>query len=773
MQTLVDLLPEIARLESRESVRWSNGFRTWVATYRSLYGKIGAVVRHFDQHGISKGDRVLIWAENRMEWVATFWACIARGIEAVPVDFRFSRDLVERIRMESKPKLVFDNLTLDAVAEWPPVDSFSVTEVSPNDVVEIVYTSGTTGEPKGIIHRHRNICANLRPFRSEIAKYKKWARPFQPIRILDLLPLSHMFGQSQGLFIPLFLEGTAVFTSEIHPVRIIEFVRANRISVIVCVPRILENLKTEVERNFKTEEKSTGIASRLWRHRQIHRRFGWKFWAFVAGGARLDPQLEEFWKRRGFAVIQGYGLTEASPVIAVNHPFDTRTGSLGKAVEGQDVMIAPDGEILVRGDSVTTESGWLHTGDLGEMDAEGRLYFRGRKKDTIVTPEGLNVHPEDVEAVLNAFPEVQESAVIGTDHVHAVLVLKDASTDPEALIRRANAKLESHQRIHDWSIWPDDQLPRTPSTLKIQRHEIARRLDGKSDKAASTTLPDLSAISSLERVELLSEFESKYQVELDEDSFAKITSTTELQAWLQRPEVAAAPVDRGQPPSDWARSLPVRWLRGAFQHSVAMPLFRHYLPLTVTGLENLNGLKPPAIFIANHTSHLDVPAIYTALPHVWHQRLAPAMMKEHFRAYFEPRGRRVHEIALASVSYFLACSLYNAYPLPQQMSGTRRALTYTGELINRGYCPIVFPEGLRTSDGKLQPFRPGVGLMAVRLHVPIVPIRLSGLYEIYSIHDSWPRRGPVRVLIGQPMSFRTTDSYEEIANQLEQAVKNL
>ena len=146
---------------------------------------------------------------------------------------------------------------------------------------------------------------------------------------------------------------------------------------------------------------------RWWRYRRIHRQFGWKFWAFVVGGASIEPELEEFWGQLGFLLIQGYGLTEASPVVAVNHPFDARRGSLGKVVPGQDVIIAPDGEILVRGESVTKERGeWLHTGDIGSIDAEGRLYFRGRKKDLIVTGEGLNVYPHDVETVLNSvFPK--------------------------------------------------------------------------------------------------------------------------------------------------------------------------------------------------------------------------------------------------------------------------------------------------------------------------------------------------------------------------------
>src|SRR5262249_46355895 len=209
---------------------------------------------------------------------------------------------------------------------------------------------------------------------------------------------------SQALFIPVFLQGSAAFTTEVHPGRIVQNIHDNRVSVVVCVPRILENIRNDIRRRYRFDASATAIGSgwtgalrRWWRYRAIHRRFGWKFWAFVVGGARVDPSLEEFWSKLGLVVVQGYGLTEASPVVAVNHPFHLLPGSLGKAVAGQQVMIAPDGEILVRGESVTTtDGGWLHTGDLGEIDAEGHMYYRGRKKDIIVTAEGLNVHPDDV-----------------------------------------------------------------------------------------------------------------------------------------------------------------------------------------------------------------------------------------------------------------------------------------------------------------------------------------------------------------------------------------
>lgn len=773
MQTLAELLPIIQRLGNREAVRWSNGYRTWIATYAELYGKIGACIDYFDRQGLRQGDRVMIWAENRLEWMAAFWACVARGLEAVPVDYRFSADLVQRIRAGSNAKLILDDTALDAIAVLPPVHQISPAAVTPDDIVEIVYTSGTTGEPKGVVHRHRHICANLRPFQKEIAKYRTWALPFQPIRILDLLPLSHMFGQSQGLYIPLFLEGAAAFTTEIHPGKLIHFIHANRVSVVVCVPRILENLRNEVLRRGVSPGKHSGVVGTMWRHRNIHRAFGWKFWAFVVGGASVDPELEEFWKGLGFAVIQGYGLTEASPVVSVNHPFDSRTGSLGKVVPGQDIMIAPDGEILVRGESVTTDGDWLRTGDLGEIDSEGRLYYRGRKKDLIVTAEGLNVHPEDVEKVLNSFPEVRESAVVGSDHVHAVLILRDASANVARLVQQANERLESHQRIRTWSIWPESEFPRTPSTMKVKRYEIARRLAEAAPPASQRpALPDLSAMSSLERVELLSELENANQVELDEDSFARLKTSKDLEAWLQDTKASAAP-EAETALSEWARSPLMRAFRAGFQHAIALPLYRHYLPLTVKGLEHVAALNPPLIFAANHTSHLDVPTIYTALPHRWHSLLAPAMMKDHFRAYFEPSGRSFSEIGLAAAAYVLACSVYNAYPLPQQMSGTRRALAYTADLINRGYCPIVFPEGLRTEDGQIHAFRPGIGMMAVRLRVPVVPIRIRGLYEIYSVHDSWPRRGPIEVTFGAALSFGANQDYADAAAQIEESLKNL
>jgi long-chain acyl-CoA synthetase len=260
-------------------------------------------------------------------------------------------------------------------------------------------------------------------------------------------------------------------------------------------------------------------------------------------------------------------------------------------------------------------------------------------------------------------------------------------------------------------------------------------------------------------------------LELDEESFAKIATSEELQTWVdQSRKVVEIP---GKRISLWAVSTPVRLIRGTLQRMLALPLFHHYIPLTVTGLENLNGLEPPVIFAANHTSHLDTPAIFAALPSQWRRRLAPAVRQEQFRAFFEPWQFSRKEILWAAIQYGLAGIFFNTYPLPREMAGVRRALKTTGDLISRGYCPLVFPEGERTLDGRLHAFQPGIGLMAVRLRVAVIPIFIDGLYQVYSIHDSWPKPGPVTISIGPVLEFAAHADYADVARQIQESVGKL
>jgi long-chain acyl-CoA synthetase len=277
-------------------------------------------------------------------------------------------------------------------------------------------------------------------------KYLKYERIFHPLRFLHTLPLSHVFGQFMGLWIPPLLGAEVHFESRLQAQRLIEITHRERISVLAAVPRVLElmreSLLAQQPELPQTIEAAQGekVWKRWWRFRKIHRAFGYKFWAFVCGGASLPSELESFWNTLGFALVQGYGMTETAALITLNHPFKVGRGTIGKVLPGRDVEIRDDGEIVVRGDMVSTstwrngamqksDSPWLATGDLAKRDEEGQLHFLGRKNQVIVTSSGLNIHPEDVEAALSAQAGVEASVVVplrmpGGDEPVAVLLYR-------------------------------------------------------------------------------------------------------------------------------------------------------------------------------------------------------------------------------------------------------------------------------------------------------------------------------------------------------------
>ena len=455
------------------------------------------------------------------------------------------------------------------------------------------------------------------------------------------------------------------------------------------------------------------------------------------------------------------------------------------------------------------EDVWLHTGDLGVMGPDGTLFYKGRKKDVIVGPEGLNVYPADVESALARDPGVKESVVLGRatdrgDVVHAVLLLRDPSADPGAIIEKVNRELEHHQRIREWTVWPEEDFPRTASTFKVRRHEVAKAIDPLKAKGEGAGLPEgVSAIralvaerlgrrpeevrpsqqlseelglSSIDRIELLSSLEEKYGVELSESAMASAATVEDLERWVHREaELPRTPADkpRASPFSGivrFARLFPVRLLRFAFLETVVLPLFRRYIPLTVEG--TLEGVAGPVIFAPNHTSHLDTLAVLAALPPRFRHRVAPAMSQESFLPYLEGTGRMSERVSLA-LRFWLAVITLNVFPLPQATRGVRKALQFAGKLVDSGYSILIYPEGARTPDGTISKFRPGVGVMTVRLGIPVVPIHIQGLYEVLPADASWPRPGPVRLRFGSPIPFHEIDDSREAAERIEEEVRRL
>ena len=847
--TLLDFFRDFSGLYG-EFLVYDDGYRTHRYSYADLAEGARRFAARLEAHGLRKDDKVVLWGENRPEWIAALWGCLLRGVVAVPIDYRASEELLLRVRsiVEARVVLVGDDVRLGhlpaGVSAWPlagllardraPCPEPPPVEITRDDVAEIIFTSGATAEPKGVVITHRNVLANIVPIEREVAKYRKYSRPFAPIRFLNLLPFSHMFGQAMATFIPPMLPGVVICMRGYSPQEIVRQIRTRRVSVLVCVPKILDVLREYLVRRFPATAdvppQKPHWTRRWWRHRAVHSHFGWKFWSFIVGAAPLEPGLEEFMGRLGFLVIQGYGLTETAPIVTLNHPFSAQAGSVGKPIAGVEVRIAPDGEILVRGENVTRgyfradgdtagafEGGWLHTGDIGALDAAGRLHIRGRKKEMIVTPEGLNVFPEDVERAINAVPGVRDSAVVGRrwhgeERVHAVLLLTPG-IDPHAVVRDANARLLEHQRIRSLSLWPDTELPRTDGTRKLRRREIREWVEsGETPPAAApgraaaspaeivarfartaqTPGPETSidelGLSSLERVELLMALEDRFQITIDEAAFAAARSIADLEALVEAHTMVARAGGEGAPspgmrvagevagePLDfprWNRRVLARGVRRASLPSWILPLLRAFAWLRVEGCEHLRDLPGPVVFAANHQSHLDTPAVFAALPPRWRYRLAVAMAKEFFNAHFHPEqfGRRAW--LTNTLNYYLATLFFNAFPLPQREAGTRQTLRYIGSLLGEGYSILIFPEGKRTMRGEINPFRAGVGMIGARLGVPVVPVRLEGLDRI--LHQSWrmARPGPARVTFGRPLVL-DGDDYAKLAAEVEGAVRAL
>ena len=791
--TLLDLLRDFFRLDG-DFLIYDDGYRSWRRGYRQVGNAAKALATRLRGAGVGKGDRVILWGENRPEWIVGLYGCLLAGAVAVPVDYRSSAEFVERVTHITGAKLLLYGDEIPGApaepawplsgVEWPDGEvAFMAATAAKDDLCQIIFTSGATAEPKGVTITHGNLLANLVPVEKEITKYRRYAGPFKPLRILNLLPLSHLFGQVMAAFIPPMIPAQVVFMRGFNPKEIVRQVKMRRISVVVGVPMILEVLRGYVVQaiagaSIEPPQKGHWLR-RWWVYRRLHRALGWKFWAFIAGAAPLDSELEDFWSKRGYLVIQGYGLTETAPIVTLNHPFHASRGSVGKPIAGVEVRIAPDGEILVRGENVSKgyygvspgseiTDGWLHTGDIGSLDEQGRLHIRGRKKEMIVTPEGLNVFPEDVERVLNHQAGVRDSAIVGEHRPHAVLVL-DAGVDPAGVVREANALLEPHQQIRDWTVWEEDALPRTEGTSKLKRREIQDRLAGRAPRVrnagdgfedvlarlthrpvhSDTTLDELG-LSSLERVELLTKLEGQgldgRGAEIDESTFARARTVGDLR------RLAEGPVD--QPSTEviefpeWSRSVGPRALRRVALPFFLLPLARVFAHVRAKGREHLAGLKGPVLFAANHQSHLDLPAILAALPARYRYRLATAMSREFFRAYFHPQGHGIGERFRYGLEYYLACLFFNAFPLPQREAGARESMRYMGELAAQGWSVLIFPEGEITETGEIAKFQPGVGLVASKTGLPVVPMRLVGLERVLHRSARFPTPGPVEVRFG-------------------------
>lgn len=867
---LLSLLNSFGRFAKDPAVVETRGYRRESLTFAELRSNAFSWARVLAGYGVGPGDRVLLWGPNSSSWIAGFWAILLRGAVAVPMDASANLGFVQRIVREAQLKVILRDASQPILPSGPPALVYNDLEAamtsspsradsvpapgeqaSRTDVAEILFTSGTTSEPRGVVLTHGNFLANLEPIETGLQEYGKREKWFHPLGFVSLVPLSHVFGQFMSVFVPPLLGATVVLENSPQPRDILRTIRRERATIVIAVPRMLDALRNAMEqdidaRGWRPWFNATAAAYakenfyiRAWRFRRIHRQLGWKFWAFISGGAALSSQTEEFFKLIGYAVVQGYGMTETASLISLNHPFSAAEGTVGKILPGREFRLAPDGEILVRGENVSSgyfekgtfqsrlaeNDGWLGTGDLGELDAEGNLRFRGRKKNVIVTPAGLNVYPEDLEAALCRQPAIRDAVVIPLDSAVnaeplAILLLKPSPSMPRvippapnfegnaarhpsswvrdskpsdsaarAAIDAANSSLAEHQRIRRWLVWPDPDFPRTP-TGKPRLAVLATRaaqLSGGNE--AATVIPskarglpsyyaslpstaDLTSMSSLDRVELLSTLEHRYNIELNETQFADAKSTADLERLIAQPSARRSDFVYTR----WQQTLPVRLIRIAVYYALTWPATLLLAHARIVGREHLANLKGPFIFVANHvTRRADIGLVLVALPPRFRHRLAAAMGGEELQSFRHPP----HEWSFAKrflwrFKYFSVVSLFNVFPLPR-FSGFRESFRFAGESVDRGYSILVFPEGdinMRETPGMI-PFQHGIGLLAQNLNIPVVPMRVDGLWRMQKEHRRLAHPSEVTVYIGTPIAFPPDTSPAEIASHLQGLVRSL
>src|SRR5579863_4469677 len=490
-------------------------------TYAELQQKVFSFSGYLQEQGFVKGQRVMMWAPSRVDWMVAFLGTLLVGGVVVPLDNSSKEDFIERIAQTteathlittSKQYATLKNSSLAFIdLDNLPQGAFNagaLPEVTGDDLAELVFTSGTTGQPKGVMLTHWNITSDAQAA-LEVVKIT------QEDRTLSILPLSHMFEMT--IEIAEFHGGASIlYARSLVPDTLLKLLGTQGVTCMVLVPQALQLFMNGIERQVRMQkkEKQWEVLHRVARwlpfrmrripFRAVHKRFGGHFRFFVSGGAYLPPKLAERWEHMGFRVMQGYGTSECSPVVSVTRPNDHTYESIGHPLPGIEVRTAEDGELLVHGPNVAQgywknpeataaafQNGWYYTGDLGSKDDKGRIYLKGRKKNLIVLANGLNVYPEDIENVLLTNPAVKDAVVIGLMEkdegptVYGILLMEDPS-QAKAAIQQANKQLASHQQVRGYTIWPEADFPRT-HTLKVKRPEVMEKLQAIRSKVKTET----------------------------------------------------------------------------------------------------------------------------------------------------------------------------------------------------------------------------------------------------------------------------------------------
>ena len=854
---------------------YHDGWQT--LTYRAFSLRVSSVASYLLSAGLQKGDRVAICSENRPEWCSSYLAVIMSGGVAVPLDAQLGPEEIRNLVSDSEAKMVFhsgktlqnvaaasekivgegggkiallnfDSTEYEGVMSTEPRHEFPLTVH--DDLASIIYTSGTTGNPKGVMLTHTNFCSDAEALiKGRIVSHED--------SVLSVLPLHHTYAFMCTFLVPVFLGGAIIYPASLKGPDLMSAIKDRGVSVVIGVPQLLAIIRNGIMGRISSRPRPVSFmllkllkASGFMRanfdlnagriiFRSVHAAFGARFRFFGSGGARLDPEVMKDLEALGFTVLEGYGLTETSPVITFNPVEKRKPGSVGKPLPSVEIKIlnpsdAGEGEIAIKGPMVmrgyyknpsgtaeVIQDEWFRTGDIGRTDAEGYLFITGRSKEVIVLSSGKNIYPEEVEKRYMASPLIKELCALGVEKhgvaeaLHAVIVpdleyakksgISNIQEELKWAINGISGRIPSYMRITGFSI-RKEPLPRTPlgklrrflimeemtpaggAERKVGEEEPTEFEDDTANKIADALRRFVKeekkispednleldiGLDSLSKIELTVTLEKEFSLKLPEDFMSGIQTVGELIEKIKEQTASGAQTGSAGK-TGWKEILSVgpaeEDLRAVSlerpEHRM-MPIFMAFTFLKVLckllfrvearGVENIPS-DTNFILAANHSSYLDGPAVILSLPFSRFKNIYTLGLSDFFAGFFKSRfARLAHVIPIDSASYL------------------SKALQMSAYVIKNGRSLSVFPEGGRSFDGNLMEFKKGVGILAVEMGTPVVPVLVQGAFEALPRGAAFPKFKKITVTFGKPLlaadidfskKRKGTDDYQYFADTL-------
>ncbi|MFK5984100.1 MAG: AMP-binding protein [Pseudomonadota bacterium] len=810
--------------------------KTTKISYTQLLANIQGYCDSFTQQNYK---HVVIFAENRPEWIYSFYAAWKLQAIVIPIDFMSTADDLAYILNDCQPdliiysnqteevleqaillykvkeKLIFEKINIDSVEI--AVDNKTIADYPQFDVLKtavIIYTSGTTGSPKGVMLSFDNLLVNINSVTKEIQIYSS------SDRLMVLLPLHHIFPLLGSMIAPLSVGASLAFCPSMSSEDMMATLQNNAITVVIGVPRlyglIAKSVITKINANVVArflyflagKLNSKSFSRKVFN--SVQQKFGGQVSYLVSGGAKLDEESATILKTLGFEVLEGYGMTEAAPMITFTHPGEVVVGSAGKPMSCNEVKTI-DGEIVAKGRNImlsyynlpeaTAEviiDGWLHTGDLGFLDKQNNIYITGRKKDIIVLSSGKNISPVEIEHKLMAMTDViAEVGVYFHENILQVVIFPDFarlhkqninSFDEyfrEQVIEPFNQSVAPYKKLLKVHILAEE-LPKT-RLGKLKRFLLHSLEEVKQTRRQNESAPEYAeysaiseflayqvnkevyasdhleldlAMDSLDRVSFQTFLHSSFGVIVNEETLGQYPTVEKISTYIKEKkqhikisevewaEILKEQVDL-QLPNSWFLHNPIK--------NLSRWLLKIYFKLSATGLDNIP--QAPFILAANHQSFLDALFIAAFLDN-----------KTNKESYFFAKSKHVK----STLVKFLASQ--NNIIVVNVDEDLKSSIQQLSVVLKQGKNIIIFPEGTRTKTGELGSFKKTFAILSKELNVPIVPIAIMGAYKAFPTGRFIPKiQQSIQVNFLAPISpsNKQQNSYDDISLEVRNVVANV